>query len=621
MKRLLPVIALFLFVAAEAFLKEFIRILPSVESWWPILFTCCIGVALASAIVLTRFFHAHEWGTWQSFVTPTSKQSWHTAALIVILLAGTFFRLWHLGSLAEGMTYDEAYKGLDGIAVREFHERPVFLDWNGGREALVAYLVAANQAFFDHSIVSVRLITPITGCLTLLFFYLFVEIVFNRNVALLSTFLMAVSKYHIIHSRYGVRAGQFTLYEVAALYFVARALRSEKRFPVSYLIAGFIAGLGFYTYIAYRIFPMILVSFLLQKDILMIVRRHALAIACAVLLCGAIVTPTAIFYAQHLESFTQRMQKTEAWNARGKDDSPLKLVALSTANTAGMFTYKGDKIARHNVFLEPMLSPFASSFFLLGLILAAMNWRKPRAAFVILYLFFGILPGILSVDAPNAPRNLGSIPPAMLLAAFGILAAVRIASNVAPLMGKALLMILLGGNLLTGVNDALFRFPEILDSLPVKTAELWGMDRDPTEVVVLLNQIGPGAEVYVSPEFFFHSTVEYLTYGKSTHRLFGPSTDFHEAASEKKIAMVILQPANANLWWLRNDDQKRFEKWWEQIYGMHAPEISKLCHETYDNYLTNSSDRKWLSKLHRARPDGHILIFDHFALFVFKPYG
>ncbi len=76
---------------------------------------------------------------------------------------GVLFRFWKLDSLFDGITYDEAYKGLDAIAIREFGERPVFLDWNGGREALVAYLVAAAQTFFDYTSISVRVVTAIAG--------------------------------------------------------------------------------------------------------------------------------------------------------------------------------------------------------------------------------------------------------------------------------------------------------------------------------------------------------------------------------------------------------------------------------------------------------------------------
>jgi hypothetical protein len=63
--------------------------------------------------------------------------------------------------------WDSAYKGLDAIAIREFGDKPVFLDWNAGREAMIAYLVAASQRIFGTTVISVRIVVALTGCFTL----------------------------------------------------------------------------------------------------------------------------------------------------------------------------------------------------------------------------------------------------------------------------------------------------------------------------------------------------------------------------------------------------------------------------------------------------------------------
>ena len=125
----------------------------------------------------------------------------HAVLIAVLIIAvGAVFRFWRLGSLADGMAWDEAYKGLDALAIRQFGERPVFLNWNAGREALIAYLVAASQYFFDYSIVSVRAVLAFFGVLTLVFVFLLSRRLFNDRVALIATFLLAVSKWHIMHS-------------------------------------------------------------------------------------------------------------------------------------------------------------------------------------------------------------------------------------------------------------------------------------------------------------------------------------------------------------------------------------------------------------------------------------
>src|SRR5262249_22081254 len=149
--------------------------------------------------------------------------------VITLIFIAAFFRLWKLGNLFDGFFWDEAYKGLDAIAIREFGERPIFLNWNAGREALVAYLVAFLTKIFHYSFFSIRAVEALAGILTLVFFYLFVKKIFNQKIALLCLFLLAVSKYHILYSRFGIRVNLILLFEMASIYFLADALSSSQK--------------------------------------------------------------------------------------------------------------------------------------------------------------------------------------------------------------------------------------------------------------------------------------------------------------------------------------------------------------------------------------------------------
>jgi 4-amino-4-deoxy-L-arabinose transferase-like glycosyltransferase len=355
----------------------------------------------------------------------------------------------------------------------------------------------------------------LAGCFTLVFFYLFVRLIFSVRVALLSTFLMAVSKWHIIHSRYGVRAGQFTLFEVAALYFLARGFLSERKNTEYFLLAGLFTGLGFHTYLAFRIFPLVIVAFVISGQFLRQLCFRWKGLLFGGLLCLIILAPLAIYYVNNQASFSDRMNRTLVWRqARAKYENPVVLTAQSVLRTSWLFTYQGDAIARHNVNSEPMLSPYASAFFLLGLLVALANIRKRYFLFTLLWLALNLVLGVVTVGAPHAARTLGAIPPTMILTAIGVLAALQILSPWGRIISTAILAVILGGNFYTGINDALLRFPLCLDGLPAAISSLWGMDRDQANVASLINRLGPKCEVYLSPQYFFHSTVEYLTYSK-----------------------------------------------------------------------------------------------------------
>lgn len=620
MKKYLPLFLLIVFICSEAFTKGYLEYSPKFAHIYHQIISSSTLILFLSGVLLFFYLNRSSNGKhlWDAFTTPSSYTRWHSWAIIAILLLGFGLRLVKIGTLVDGMTFDEAYKGLDGIAIREFGERPIFLDWNVGREALVAYLVAVSQSLFDYSIISVRIITALTACLALVFFYLFTKTIFNSHLALLSTFLLAVSKYHIIHSRYGVRAGQFMVFELAVLYLLARGFASERRNSKAFLIAGAITGTGFYTYIAYRIFPLVALAFAFQKNIRPKIRHHLLSILGGSVICLLITAPLAIYYAKNSESFTERMKRTAVWEQKGKSKeiSPAKLIYESTLNTLGMFTYKGDSIARHNVQMEPMLSPFTTAFFLLGILLTLINIRKRYALFLLFYFVIGILPGVLSVHAPNTPRTLASLPPVMLFTAFGVFGAYYLINQYRRHAGIVFLSVILGGSFFTGINDALIRYPAQLDDLSPKFSALWGMDRDQKAVAELMNSLGSNVDIYLTPQFFFHSTLEYLTYSKTPHRLYTLNTDILKGNTDRTLAIVILQLNRINPWWLRDDDGKKFFKWWNQYYGMNVQKIRAINENSYDRYLTNVSDRKLYRVLKTRYPRGREIQLGNFSAYL-----
>lgn len=605
---IVPAIFLILFIVAEACLKNYIGN-DSLQTFAVILLLC-------SGAYLFYYFLKRQ-NIWDDLMTP-SEVNRNTVIIFAIIAAGFVFRFWRLGSLFDGMAWDEAYKGLDAIAIRIFGDRPVFLDWNAGREALIAYLVAFTQNFLDYSIVSVRSVLATAGVLTLIFFYLFTKRIFNHRVAILATFLMCVSKWHIIHTRYAVRVGLIVLFEVAVLYFLASGTQSKRKNAIAFIVAGVIGGLGLYTYIAYRIFPLVALAFLLEKPVRTEIRNHVKSIAAGLLAAVLIVAPLAKFSLDHRESFTDRLERTAVWKTRGATLSTAGLVFDATLKTLGLYTYEGDSIARHNVNKEPMLSPFASSFFILGFLLVLRNVKKPFGRFLLLYFFLTALPGMLSVNAPHASRTLGSVAPAMLFTTFGIFAAAKILLDVSKLLTTLFAAIVLGGNFYTGPNDGLLRYAQILDSLDHKTSSLWGMDRDEYRVTQLLNQLGPSAEVYVSPQLFFHSAVEYLTYSKSEHKLYTFGTNLQRTWKQGKQAIIVVQPHETNMWWLRDDEGKRFFKWWRQAKGYSPEHIRSITTKAYIHYgrMMRMSDFRLIQHIQETYPHASPVKLGSFDVYV-----
>ncbi|HSE43276.1 MAG TPA: hypothetical protein VLH08_21130, partial [Acidobacteriota bacterium] len=177
---LTPIVALIVLVLAERFIKLEFTNHQSV-------LVIAITLLAASLVYLASRFSSRT-VFWESYTDQSSVKNERVLALMIIVL-GFFLRLWNIWDVQGGFMWDSAYKGLDAISIREFGERPIFLDWNAGREALIAYLVAGAQMLLGTSVVAVRLVVALAGCVTLIFLYLFVRSTFNAKLALLTTFL------------------------------------------------------------------------------------------------------------------------------------------------------------------------------------------------------------------------------------------------------------------------------------------------------------------------------------------------------------------------------------------------------------------------------------------------
>ena len=333
------------------------------------------------------------------------------------------------------------------------------------------------------------------------------------------------------------------------------------------------------------------------------------------------IAPLAQFSIQNREKLTDRMERTAVWKKAGGPESPATLILGSTQATLGMFTYEGDAVPKHNVSGEPMLSPFISSFFLLGLVICVANIRKPFSLFLLSYLILSLVPGFLTVQAPQSSRTLGAAAPAMLLSAVGMLGALEILIRSGVRLVRPLAMIILSGAAFTGANDGLLRYGHGLDALSHRDSSVGGLDRDQYRAAMLLNQLGDRIEVFLSPQLFLHATVEYLTYEKSQHRMYTPLTNFTEMEGNDKLALVVLQNHQMNLWWLRDEEGKRFFKWWHQRHGIPEKGARLRVRQTYRSYpsTTRATDLPMLEILRARHPSGRTLTFDSFTVFIAGP--
>lgn len=353
--------------------------------------------------------------------------------LIVILLISFFLRLWQLDSIPPGVYPDEAMNANEAIS----NPGKVFYPENNGREGFFINLIALSFSIFGISIWSLKIVPAIIGILTVLGLYLLTKELFSllikqsngqTIIALLSSFFLASSFWHINFSRIGFRAILLPFILVFGFYFLFKGFRLKKL--SDFIIAGIFFGLGFHTYISYRL--VVLLLFVLLINFLLIYRKEGLQkkylffVSFFMLFIFIIALPIGIYFLQNPQDFMSRAGPISIFS----QESPIKSFLISFASHLGMFNFYGDSNWRHNFSGSPQLLFPIGILFLIGFLYSIKNIissvrTKNYSLFAVYFLIIGwffvmLLPGSLTYEGiPHALRVIGVIPAAYIFAGIG----------------------------------------------------------------------------------------------------------------------------------------------------------------------------------------------------------
>jgi hypothetical protein len=207
------------------------------------------------------------------------------------MLLAAALRLYRLDALPPGLYHDEAYNGLDALALLRgeprplFHEvweqvafadkvdalphgwLPVFFVGNYGREPLFYYLLALSLAAVGARPLAIRLVPALTGVLVVLAVYWLArellardEAARGRRVALLAALNIATWYWLVHFSRFGIRPMLLAL--VVALTFACLLRGFRIGSQLYWASGGFWLGLSLYTYTPARMLPLAILGWL-----------------------------------------------------------------------------------------------------------------------------------------------------------------------------------------------------------------------------------------------------------------------------------------------------------------------------------------------------------------------
>ncbi len=161
--------------------------------------------------------------------------------LTLIIFLAIILRFWQLGNIPIGFNDDEAAFGYNAYSIlktgRDEWGRllpfPVFESFGDWKLSGYLYLTVLTQSALGPTEFATRLPSAAFGVFAVFATYLLTSKLFNKTIALLSAFLLAISPWHIIASRNAFESDILIFTITISTYFFLRSLGEKKYFKLS----------------------------------------------------------------------------------------------------------------------------------------------------------------------------------------------------------------------------------------------------------------------------------------------------------------------------------------------------------------------------------------------------
>ncbi len=370
--------------------------------------------------------------------TPSRLRAWEWSLLIIILLTALTLRGWQLGAIPPGLSHDEASNGYDAARVLE-GIRPIYFTVGYGHEPLYPYSVSLVMVLLGPSKIALRLTTVGWGLLLILLSYALARKLFGPSTALLTAAWMAVSFWCVMTSRVGLRAITATVTFTASALCFWIALSSQKNQSrqsnaispwIWWTLSGISLGASIYTYMASRAMPAVYILFAIYLLVLKLLgvrrtpfQREATGII-VLLLIGALVAAPLVRFLIMNPGIERRIGQLDEPLVRATQGD-FSLLWKNITEALPMFTFRGDPLWLYNIPGRPLLDVALGPFFYAGLLICLWHWRKPRCAFLLLWLTVSVSPALVTGHDATTLRAIVAQPAIFIIAALALTTVLR----------------------------------------------------------------------------------------------------------------------------------------------------------------------------------------------------
>ena len=319
---------------------------------------------------------------------------------------------------------------------------PVFTRAGFGKANMHMYQMGLSMKWFGQSILSMRLPTILAGILGVLMLYLLLRVLTDVPTALLGAAFLAAMRWHVNFSRVAYDAIEAPLIITATAFFFFLAFRHKgspsaaqgdstpntepgrwKRSwspwirhvvftaPI-WLVAGYCFGLSIYSYKPLYIFPGVVGVFVLIRFLVSprIVKWNVIGLALFLASSYFCAKEMIDFRKANPQLFNERLGMVSLYKPNESFKQNWNRIYPNAKLTLRMYHVRGDSNPRHNHRNAPMLHPLLGTLFPLGVGWALVAWRTRLGLFSLGWFSSMLLPGMLSIEAPQALRTLCVMP-------------------------------------------------------------------------------------------------------------------------------------------------------------------------------------------------------------------
>ncbi len=345
-----------------------------------------------------------------------NRRQQRLALATVVLLLAAGLRLWRLSEVPPGQHHDEAFHLLSAQAIAA-GARPVYITGNQGNDPLFAYLSALTVTLLEGAPWAGRLLAAWVGLLTVALTLRLGQAMFpGRSVGLWAGLALAGLYWHLSMSRWGSQPVLASAAAAGTMLGLWRGARSGRR--GGYVLAGFSLAAGLWSYVAFRLFPIIpLAAGLAWLAAGRGRRRQLLA---GGLLAGALAlvlyAPLGLYFLQHPEWFFHRYTQISVLAAPTPGGTLARLAEHTVDVTAGLvLPGRGDQDWRQNLPGRPAFDVVQALLFALGGWLVLRRSPRPAAVALGAWVVIGLLPAVLTEFPPQFGRTVMVTPALALL--------------------------------------------------------------------------------------------------------------------------------------------------------------------------------------------------------------